>query len=76
MSAICARPIVVTITALACLYLSPGAQADTQEPVLRGNHWVAIAASPGDTAGKLAVAGLRQIFTRNMRGSSIYSAGL
>ena len=52
MSAICARPVVVTITALACLCLFPGARADTQKPVLHGKHWVAITGKPlAATAG-------------------------
>ena len=52
MSAICARPVVVTITALACLCQFPGARADTQKPVLHGKHWVAITGKPlAATAG-------------------------
>ncbi len=52
MSAICARPVVVTITAWACLCLFPGARADTQKPVLHGKHWVAITGKPlAATAG-------------------------
>ena len=52
MSAICARPVVVTITAVVCLCLFPGARADTQKPVLHGKHWVAITGKPlAATAG-------------------------
>ena len=52
MPAIRDRAAVVTITALACLFLVPGARADTQKPVLHGKHWVAITGKPlAATAG-------------------------
>lgn len=52
MAAIRRRAIVVTITALSCLCLFPGARADTQKPVLHGKHWVAITGKPlAATAG-------------------------
>jgi gamma-glutamyltranspeptidase/glutathione hydrolase len=43
---------VISIAALSALCLSPGAQADTQKPVLHGKHWVAITGKPlAATAG-------------------------
>ena len=52
MSAIRTRAVVITISALTCLCLLPGAQADTQKPVLHGKHWVAITGKPlAATAG-------------------------
>ena len=52
MPAIRNRAAVVAITALACLFLIPGARADTQKPVLHGKHWVAITGKPlAATAG-------------------------
>ena len=36
----------LAIVALTCLCLVPAARADTQKPVLHGQHWVAITGKP------------------------------
>jgi gamma-glutamyltranspeptidase/glutathione hydrolase len=46
------RAVATAITAVCCLCLSAGSQADTQKPVLHGKYWVAITGKPlAATAG-------------------------